>query len=195
MIFFKKWKIKRLTKKIKILQQQRVLSQPKTEDILKEMQLYTQLANIYKSLDGTKKFPFAREMVYECYRTAATIEDAELQYLLAQRLVDEAKFREELQREEVFASLVNERRSKQLYEEALAHLKAAVALKHIKAERLLGLCHINGWGVPVDQDAGFDLIVTSIDQENSWGKVPQIFAQLGLNKPEFFSELMRHRKK
>ncbi len=46
----------------------------------------------------------------------------------------------------------------------------------------------------MDKKRGFDLIVDSIDQENSWDKVPQIFAALGLNKPEFFSQLTQRRQ-
>lgn len=70
---------------------------------------------------------------------------------------------------------------------------AAEQLKHVEAKRLHGLCYINGWGVEVDKKRGFELIVESIEQENSWDKVPQIFAAMGLNKPEFFSALTQHR--
>lgn len=194
MIFFKKFKINRLIKKIKLMQQSRVHSQPTSLAVLKEIGLYHKLAKIYNSLVGHKKFPFAAEMVNECYRASAIIEDAEASYCVGKQLLDEAKFREALQKEGVFANASNERRMTQLFEEALAYLKAAVSLNHIQAKRLYGLCFIHGWGVPVDQDTGFDFIVSSIDQENSWNKVPQIFASLGLTKPEFFSALMKHRK-
>lgn len=194
MIFFKKFRINRLLKKIKVMQQSRVHNQPTSLAILKEIALYHKLAKIYKSLEGHKKFPFAGEMVKECYRASAVIEDSEAGYLIAKQLLDEAKFRQALQKEGLFANVSNERRMTYLFEEALAYLKAAVSLNHIQAKRLYGLCFIHGWGIPVDQDTGFDFIVSSIDQENSWNKVPQIFASLGLNKPEFFSALMKHRK-
>ena len=45
----------------------------------------------------------------------------------------------------------------------------------------------------LDKKVGFELIVESIEQENSWDKVPQIFASMGLNKPEFFSALTQLR--
>ena len=193
-MFFKKIRINRLLKKIKLMQHNRVHNQPSSVAILKEIALYHQLAKIYKSLEGHKKYPFAADMVIECYRASAVIEDSEAQFLVATQLLEEAKFREKLQLEGVFANAANERRTKQLFEEALAYLKTAVSLNHIQAKRLYGLCFINGWGTPVDQDHGFEFIVSSIDQENSWHKVPQIFAEMGLNKPEFFSVLMKHRK-
>ena len=120
-------------------------------------------------------------------------EDAEAQFLLAKALLDEAKFRESLQIEGVFASDNNERKMKQLYEETHAYLNTAVQLNHIQAKRLLGLCYIKGLGVAADQDKGFEYVVSSIEQEQSWVKVPQIFGEMGLNKPEYFSALMSKR--
>ncbi|RUQ82091.1 SEL1-like repeat protein [Legionella septentrionalis] len=194
MLFLTKFQIKRLIKKIRVLQQSRLHNQPTDEALQKEVSLYHTLAALYESLQGKKKYPFAREQALECYRAATTINDPVAQYILGKNLLEEAKLREQLQKEEVFASTSNERRMKQLYEEALAYLTAAEKLQHIQAKRLHGLCYINGWGVEPDKKKGFDLIVASIDQENSWDKVPQIFASMGLNKPEFFSALAQHRK-
>ena len=187
------FKIKSLTKKLKSMQQSRIHSQPNDEVLKKEIAGYHKLAGIYRSLYGRKKYPFAREMVLECYRAAATIDDAAAQYTLGKALLDEAKFREELQVNEVFASSSNAREVIQLFEEAHAYLLAAEQLNHIESKRLRGLCYINGWGVEADKKTGFDLIVESIEQENSWDKVPQIFASMGLNKPEFFSALTQKR--
>lgn len=195
MIFFKQFKIKRLLKKIKSMQLQRQLTQPSVEAIKKEIAMYHRLAAIYHSLYGKKKHPFAREMELECYRASAVIEDAEAQYLLAKALLDEAKCRETFQAEGVFASDYNERKMKQLYDEAHAYLNASVQLNHIKAKRLLGLCYIKGLGVTTDQDKGFEYVVSSIEQEQSWTKVPQIFGEMGLNKPEYFSALMNKRSR
>lgn len=186
-------KINRLTKKLKNMQQGRVHNQPSVEALKKEMAGYHKLAGIYRSLQGKKKYPFAREMVLECYRASATIDDSVAQYLLGKNLLDEAKFRAELQLKGVFNNAINERRMQQLYDEAHAYLIAAETLKHVEAKRLHGLCYINGWGVTADKRKGFELIVDSIEQENSWDKVPQIFASMGLNKPEFFSALTEHR--
>lgn len=193
MIFFKRFKVKSLTKKIKVLQQSRVHSQPTEEQLAKEKNLYHQLAKLYSLLKNCKKVPFAEVMIWECLRASATLDDADAQFKLASRLLDEAKFREQLQKEGVFASASNERQASQLYEEALAYLLAAEKMAHIGAKRLKGLCYINGWGVPMEREKGFDLVVDSIAQENSWDKVPQIFASIGLNKPEFFAALTKHR--
>lgn len=193
MLGLTKFKIHRLTKKLKSMQQSRVHNQPSEEALKKEIAAYHKLAGIYHSLHGRKKYPFARDMWLECFRAASTLDDTMSQYLLGKNLLDEAKFRLDLQIKGVFASPSNERQTKQLFEEALAYLVAAEKLKHIEAKRLHGLCYINGWGVEPDKKKGFELIVQSIDQENSWDKVPQIFAAMGLNKPEFFSELTQLR--
>ncbi len=193
MCFLKRFKIKRLTKKIKSLQLSRVHNQPSDEVLKKEITLYHTLAGIYESLHGKKKYPFARLMSRACYRASSTLDDSSAQYILGKDLLEEAKFRENLQSNGVFASASNERHMNQLYEEALAYLVAAEQLNHIEAKRLHGLCYINGWGVTSDKKRGFDLVVDSIDEENSWDKVPQIFASMGLNKPEFFSALTQRR--
>jgi len=195
MLVFRGYKIKRLTKKIKSLQQSRIHNPASDEAVKKEIAFYHTLAEIYQSLHGSKKHPFAHDMALECYRIASTLDDAPSQYILGKNLLDEAKFREDLQVKEVFASPGNEKQMKQLYEEALAYLSTAEKLGHIQAKRLHGLCFINGWGVTSDKKKGFDLIVASINDENSWDKVPQIFAAIGLNKPEFYSALTEHRSK
>lgn len=194
MCFLTRFKINRLVKKLKSMQQSRVHNQPSEDMIKKELAAYYKLAGIYKSLHGKKKYPFAREMEIACYRAAAAIEDAEAQYIVGKQLLEEAKFRNALQAGGLFANSSNEKQMQQLYEEAHAYLLAAERLQHIAAKRLRGLCYINGWGVPSDKKTGFELVVASIEQENSWDKVPQIFAEMGLNKPEFFSELTQMRK-
>ncbi len=188
------WKIKRLTKKIKALKHSRRSDQPKDEALKKELAYYFDLAAKYKKLVGNKKYPFAQLMVLECYRAAANLDDSTANYNLGKHYLDEAKFRESLQLGEVFDSPMNERRMKQHYEEAHAYLSTAEKLGHIEAKRLRGLCYINGWGVELDKDKGFELVVESIDEEGSWDRVPQIFASIGLNKPEFFAAIMQKRK-
>jgi TPR repeat protein len=193
MIFFKKMKIKRLLKKIKSLQQQRLHSQPSGDMLLKEIAYYHRLAEIYQSLHGKKKYPYARDMKFECYRAAAMLDDAEAQFLVAKEVLDQALFIHAYRNEGVLENPRNERSMNQCFEEAHAYLTAAIQLNHIKAKRLCGLCHIKGYGVVADQQKGFEFVVSSIEQENSWDKAPQIFAEMGLNKPEYFSALMKHR--
>jgi TPR repeat protein len=192
-MLFRRFKIKSLTKKLKAMQQHRIHNQPPDEIIRKEVGYYHKLAGIYNSLIGHKSYPFASDMASACLGAAAALDDTEAQYQFGKKLLDEAKFRDQLQQQEVFASPSNKRQMEQLYGEALAYLQTAEKLGHIAAKRLHGLCYINGWGVDVDKDKGFKLIVESIEEENSWDQVPQIFASMGLNKPEFFSALMKHR--
>ena len=189
----KQFKINRLIKKIKNMQQMRIHNQISDDLLKKEVAAYYSLVGIYQTLVGKKKYPFSSEMILECYRAASAINDAQAEYLLAKILLDEANFRANLQVKGVFASDNNEKKMQQLFQEAHAYLLAAEKLNHIQAKRLRGLCYINGWGVEVDKKTGFELVVASIDQENSWDRVPQIFAAIGLNKPEFFSALTEHR--
>jgi TPR repeat protein len=195
MFSFKKLKINRLTKKLSAMQRSRVHNQPSDEILKKELEGYHFLAAMYASVEGKKKFPFAREAKLACFRAAAMLDDSKAQYILGKTLLDEAKLRAQWEANGLFASQSNLRTMTQLYEEAHAYLTAAEALQHVEAKRLRGLCYINGWGVAEDKKQGFELIVASIQQENSWDRVPQIFASMGLNKPEFFAELTQMRSK
>ncbi len=195
MSWFKKRKIKKTLKQLKSMQQYRTLNQPSDKVIGKEILAYHGLAAIYQSLQGHVQFPFAREQKLACYRAAAALNDEKGQYLLGKELVEEANTRKALQEGEIFASQSNERYMNLLYEEAHGFLLEAEKHRHIQAQRLRGLCYINGWGVPVDKNQGFDLIIASIEQENSWDRVQKVFAAIGINKPEFFSELFQHRNK
>lgn len=194
MFSMKRWKIKRLTKKLKAMQSNRINNQPGDEVIKKEINCYYELAGILKKLNGNKKFPYSELMEIECYRAAADLDDAAAHFQLAQLFIDEAKYRQQLQDEGILTSPANLKTSIQLFEEAHVHLLVADKFGHIGAKRLRGLCLINGWGLAIDKDNGFDLIVDSIEQEGSWDKIPQIFASIGLNKPEFFSAIMQKRK-
>ena len=195
MFSWKQFKINRLIKKLTVMQRSRLHNQPSDEMLKKEREGYHLLAAMYAPLEGKKKFPFARESRLACFRASAMLDDAVAQYILGRTLLDEAKVREGWESSGLFASQSNVRTEKQLYEEAHAYLAAAEALEHVEAKRLRGLCYINAWGVPEDKKKGFELIVASIQQENSWDRVPQIFASMGLNKPEFFSALTQMRNK
>lgn len=194
MINLTKWKINRIIKKIKVMQSNRINNQPGDELLKREILYYFELALIYKKLMHNKKYPYARVMLLECYRAAANLDDSSAHYQLGQICLEEAKYRQNLENEGIFNSPENLKRAQQLFEEALVHLLAAEKLGHIAAKRLRGLCFINGWGVVEDKNAGFELVVASIEQEGSWDRVPQIFAAIGLNKPEFFAAIMQRRK-
>ncbi len=194
MAYLKRWQIRRIVKKIKAMQANRVNNQPGDEVLKKEISYYYELASIYHKLIGKKKFPFAQVMYMECYRAAASLDDPEANYQLGQIILEEAKFRQNLENEGIFKSESNLKRCNQLFEEAHAYLSAAITLGHVVAKRLRGLCYINGWGLEVDKKTGFELVVASIEQEGAWDRVPQIFAAIGLNKPEFFSQIMQRKK-
>ena len=178
------WKINRLAKKIKSMQLNRVNNQPTDQMVKKEILSYFELASLYKKQVGKKGFPFAEIMVIESYKGACNLNDASAHYKLGQIFLEEGKYRQNLQNEGVFASDENQNRCISAYEQAHA----------IEAKRLRGLAIINGWGQPADKNSGFELVVASIEQEGSWDKVPQIFASMGLNKPEFFAAIMQKRK-
>lgn len=192
MCLWTRFKINRLTKKLLSMQRSRLHNSPTDALLKKEIEGYHLLASMYQKLEGNKKFPFAKEAKLAAYRAAAMIDDVESQFILGKWLLDEAKMRQEWQ-QGLFASQHNLRMISLLFEEALGFLEAAEKNQHIEAKRQRGLCYIHGWGVPADQPRGFEMIVDSIQQENSWDKVPQIFAALGLNKPEFFSKLTQIR--
>jgi TPR repeat protein len=190
-----RFKINRMLKKLANMQRQRQHTQQSDEVIQKERALYHKLAAVYARLEGKKNYPFSREAKLACYRAASMLDDVSAQYLLGNTLLDEAKVRAGWEVGGVFASQSNQRTLQQLYEEAHAYLLAAEKVGHIQAKRLRGLCYINGWGVPEDKKLGFDLVMNSIQQENSWDKVPQIFASIGLNTPEFYAALTDYRQK
>lgn len=193
--WFKRFKIRRLQKQLKVISASRLNHTSSKEDLQKEIALYFTLAKLYESTHGKKKHPFAREQALACYRAAAALDDAPAQFIVGQKLLDEARMRDELQLSSLFASEANATYCKMLYHDAHEFFLAAEKHLHIKAKRIRGLCYINGWGVPVDKDVGFDLVVASIEQENSWDRVQKIFAELGINQSSFFSELFQHRKK
>ena len=151
-----RWKINRITKKIKALQLNRVNNQPSDQQVKREVLYCFELAALYKKLNGNKKFPHAPIMLIECYRNAAALNDSSAHYQLGRIFIEEAKFRQTLQNEGVFFSEANQKRCVTSFEEAHAHLFAAEKLGHIVAKRERGLAIINGWGVPADKNAGFD---------------------------------------
>lgn len=176
------------------MQQSRVNNQPGDDVIKREISYYFELAHLYKKLLISRKEPYANVMLIEILKAASALDSAEAHYQLSEIFLDEAKFRLGLQNAGVFNSSANSQKCQQLFDEAHAHLLAAEQLGHIAAKRLRGLSIINGWGVQPDKNKGFELVVSSIEQEGSWDKVPQIFSAMGLNKPEFFAAIMQHRK-
>lgn len=195
MCFLKKLRIKWLTKKLVVLQQNRLNHQVKDEAIKKECKIYHKLYYLYTNMHGKKHYPFALEMAIECLRIAAQINDIPAQFILGKRFLDEAKWREDLEQQKLFSSAANQKLMQNLYIQAHSYLSQADKEGHILAKRYFGLCYIFGWGTKIDKDKGFAMVVDSIAKENAWNKTPQIFAQIGLNKPEFYEALMQQKEK
>ncbi|HBB53508.1 MAG TPA: hypothetical protein DCZ80_06365 [Legionellales bacterium] len=192
-LWMKKLKEKRLIKKIKSLVMQRKLNQVSDKQLQEELKLYHELATLYGKLVGKHKaYPYALEMQVSAYRNAATLEDPVAYFWLGQEFLKHAKACEEWQNNEVLASELNQQQKDFYYSQSYRYLELA-SVTNTEALRVMGLCHIHGWGVAVDRQKGFSLIVDSINRDNSWDKLPEIFSKIGLNKPEFLSELIRYR--
>lgn len=194
MCWLKQIQINRLQKKLRNMQLSRLQNQSNQEMLSRELATYLKLAKIYETLIRKKKYPFAREQAFACYRAAAVLGDINAQFTLGSKLLELAKLMDSLQKNELFASDSNAFFMTELYKEAHAFLLEAEKKQHINAKRIRGLCYINGWGVPVNKDLGFDLVVESIEQENGWDRVQKIFKDLGINQSSFFSELFQHRR-
>lgn len=194
MLKLKQWKINKLKKKLISLRQYRINNPAKAEMVKKELQLYNKLIKIYHKLIGNKHFPYAEVEMREAYRAAASLDDPAANYQFGLILLEEARFRLSLQKQGILDSQMNLNYAQRLFDEAHAYLKVADDLGHTEALRLRGLALINGWGLAQDREKGFEMIVESIDKEGSWDRVPQIFAAIGLNKPEFFAAIMQRRK-
>lgn len=187
MFFFKKMKLNGLLKKLKKLHQAR--EQGTHADLVPEITCLKEIANFYDKNLYNKKFPRAETLALEYYRAAALLEDAEAQYVCGRRLLEKGHFWTRW-KNDICGAPVHQLYADQCYAEAIKFLSEAEASDHIFAKRWHGLAHIRGWGVPVNTDAGFKLVVASIEQQNAWDKATQIFTELGLNSPEFFTALM-----
>jgi hypothetical protein len=192
-IWLRKFQEKRLLKKLKSLVQQRKLNQVSDKQMQEEIRLYHRLAKLYGQVLGKYKFyPYALEMQVDAYRNAASLGDYNAYYFLGQELLRHAKACEQWQIQDVLANDFNEKQKEIYYSQSYLFLEQA-SIHNTDALRLQGLCHIHGWGVPIDRQKGFSFIVDSINRDNSWDKLPEIFSKMGLNRPEFLSELIRFR--
>ena len=193
MFAFKEKKLKRLLKRATALHNYRQSNKVTDNAIKKESDLYLSMAKIYDKLTTRKKYPHAWHSALINYRSAAMLGDSTAQYIVGERLTEEAKFWDK-QKEGVYASTVYSKYATMYFEEAYAFFDAAAKSNFSKAKRMKGLLLINGWGVAQDTDEGLKLVIESIEQDGSWDKAAQIFGELGLNKPEFFNAIMTHKQ-
>ena len=190
--WLKKWQEKRLLKKIKQYQLLRNHNQVTQEQINHEIKLLHMLSDFYHKNRKKKYYPYALQMQENAFRLAAQLGDVGSQLWLGQNLLNHARAREACQPAEVLANADNQKKMDDLYFQAHVYLEQA-AKSSVEAQRMLGLCSIHGWGKPMDRKKGFSLIVESINREDSWDKLPEIFSKIGLNKPEFLKELIKFR--
>lgn len=192
MCFFKQYRVKQLTKKILKLKMARLDNAASAHAIQKEIKFYHKLYHLYQKLEGHKAFPFAREQSLMMLRFASQLDDAKAQYFLGQALLEEAKWRDQLEKNQVFSHVENKQLIQPLYDTARTILTKA-AVRQSLAKRLLGTIYVFGFGVAANQDKGLALIMESIVEEKSWKKMPRILKSLGLDKPEFYTALLKQK--
>jgi len=190
--WIKSFKEKRLLKKIRVLQSERLSAQVSDVKIQLEIKHLHALALFYEKCFGSKHYPFALEMQENAHRNAAAIGDFKSEYWLGQELIKHGRARLEWQNGQVIANEDNQKKIDELFTQAYIYLEKA-SQHEVEALRLMGLCHIHAWGKSLDRKKGFALIVDSINREDSWDKLPDIFSKIGLNKPEFLKELIKFR--
>lgn len=190
MIFFKKFKLGRLRKKVHHLSQIRQTNDVSDLVLNKEILIYKKIGKIYDAMQPNRKFPYLREMAIESYRLAADLGDLESMRIVGERLLNLGKFWESMDNT-LYFNKIHEVYKKNYFDEAFKYLNSANDLGDILSKRLLGLSYINGWGGVCDVDKGLNCIVQSLDLEDSWSRASQIFSELGLDKPEFFSKLTK----
>ena len=190
--WIKRFKEKRLLKKIRVLKAERLSAQVPDIKIQMEIKYLQALALLYRKCFGLKHYPYALEMQENAYRNAAEIGDFKSEYWLGQELIKHGRARLEWQQAQVISNDDNLRKINELFTQAYIYLEKA-SLHEVEALRLMGLCHIHAWGKPLDSKKGFAFIVDSINREDSWDKLPEIFSKIGLNKPEFLKELIKFR--
>lgn len=192
-MLFKQSKLKRYYKKAKSMYEYRQNNQVSDAILKKEIDLYMGMAAIYDLLVGCKKFPHAKLQAIENIRAAAEIGDVNAQYEVGERLYHAGKFWYELQ-SSIYKARSQQKYMDTIFLEAYGYFEMAGTRGMAKANRMRGVMMINGWGCDRNTETGLKLIVDSIEQEGAWERSTQIFGELGLNKPEFFSAIMTMRK-
>jgi TPR repeat protein len=185
------FRIKRIKKKLSKMQQFRQSHDVDDAKIQNEIKYELKLHDLYQKLIGKKKHPFAQMLAVESWRAAAQLNHVPSMYELGNFYLKMAQCRENLEQEKIFSSAENQRAMKDAYLQAHTFLEAAQKMGHLDAMLLYGLCFIFGWGMPIDQNKGYQLVIESIDKKQCWGKLPQLFAPMGLNKSEFFEALIK----
>ncbi len=163
-------------------------------DVKHEANAQLALADFYRNHLFDKGLPNAEQLMQESYRNAAILGSLQAQYQFGKLKLERGKFWQQW-REGPHGDDIHQTYAQQCYQEAFTYLAEAEQGNYAEAVRLHGMAYIHGWGVEQDKDKGFKLIVKSIDLEQAWDRATQIFEQLGLNTPEFFSTIMAIKEK
>lgn len=182
----KKMKLTGLRKKIEKHNALRESGNPAPRDL--EIKALFDLAKFYDAHHNDNDFPFAAELALEAYRAAAKHADPEAQYICGQRFLEKGKFWHQ-QLTDILPDDRQRHYAKENYAEAFQYLQEAQKHKHPLALRLHGMAYVNGWGVELDTNVGFKMVIDSIDWANAWDNATKIFEELGLNSPDFFQAL------
>lgn len=163
-------------------------------DVKHEANAQLALANFYRQHLFDKGLPNAERLMQESYRNAALLGSLQAQYQFGKLKLQRGKFWQQWAAGQ-YGRDIHETYAKQCYQEAFNYLSEAEQGNYPQAVRLHGMAYIHGWGIEQDKDKGFKLIVKSIDLEEAWDRATQIFEELGLNTPEFFSTIMAIKEK
>ena len=189
---FQRFKFRRLQKKLHKLHG--VYDQEGSDAKLKALsQAFYAMAAFYEKHRFDRDLPYAEFHALECYRVLSSFQDAKAQYVLGERLLNYAKFWEDLARNPLYKTNKPKAYAQSFFAEALVYLQAADEQNYSLARRLLGMAYIHGWGSDPNLEKGYQLVLESIDLEQAWGKATQIFDNLKLNSPEFFSALRAYK--
>lgn len=187
--FLRNRKIKKLTRKLNQYHKNRQSNAVHDSVLAKEISTYYQLARFYDKHQFDKDLPDSQNLALENYRMAANMGDSNAQCIVGKRLMDSGRFWVNLNNT-IYHCEKHEDYADNYFKESVMYLNSSHEQGYFLATRLLGVAYVNGWGVDADVDGGGKLLVDSIEKEGAWDRASQIFAELGLNKPEFFSKFM-----
>jgi TPR repeat protein len=192
MNLFQKLKFKRLQKKLYKLH--RLYEQEVSDNKLKSLSLALySMAEFYDKQRFDRDLPYAEFHALECYRVLSSFGDPKAQYLLGERLLNYGKFWEGLACNPLYETNKPRAYAQSFFEESLVYLRAADEQDYPLARRLLGVIYIHGWGCTANIKKGYQLVLESIDLEQSWDKATKLFDSLNLNSPEFFAALRAYK--
>jgi len=185
----KSMKFNSLQKKAEKLHESRQAGKGNIKD---EAAVLIELGQFYDDNRFDEEYPRAEIVALEYFRTAASLESEEANFICAQKYLDLGKFWDVWANGNYGRSEYRER-SEKYFQDAFRALEQSEAAGNFKAKRLHGLVYIHGWGIEKDPKAGLQCILESIEMEKAWDRVTKILEELDLNTPEFYEALMTYK--